>query len=70
MLIRKDEEARMCVTINTQKDLLQYTHLPFEMSSAPAIFQGTMDSLLQGIPQVYIYLDDILVTGKSTEEHL
>ena len=36
----------------------------------PAIFQRTMDNLLQGIPQVCVYLDDILVTGKSTEEHL
>ena len=29
-----------------------------------------MDNLLQGIPRVCVYLDDILVTGKSTEKHL
>lgn len=65
-----DETARKYVTINTQKGLFQYTRLPFGVSSAPAIFQRTMDNLLQGIPQVCVYLDDILVTGKSTEEHL
>ena len=65
-----DEAARKYVTINTQKGLFQYTRLPFGVSSAPAIFQRTMDNLLQGIPQVCVYLDDILVTGKSTEEHL
>ena len=64
-----DETARKYVTINTQKGLFQYTRLPFGVSSAPAIFQRTMDNLLQGIPQVCVYLDDILVTGKSTEEH-
>ena len=29
-----------------------------------------MDSLLKGIPAVVVYLDDILVTGPSEEEHL
>ena len=65
-----EETARKYVTINTQKGLFQYTCLPFGVSSAPAIFQRIMDNLLQGIPQVCVYFDDILVTGKSTEEHL
>ena len=65
-----EETARKYVTINTQKGLFQYTGLPFEVSSAPAIFQRIIDNLLQGIPQVCVYLDDILVTGKSTEGHL
>ena len=29
-----------------------------------------MDSILQGIPQVLRYLDDILITGASKEEHM
>ena len=29
-----------------------------------------MDSLLQGIPQTCVYLDDILITGNTVEEHL
>ena len=65
-----DEAARKSVTINIQKDLVQYTCLSFGVSLAPAIFQRTMDNLLQGIPQVCVYLDHILVTGKSTKEHL
>ena len=40
------------------------------MASAPAIFQRTMDSLLQGIPHVAAYLDDILITGEDDQEHL
>ena len=65
-----EEKSRELVTINTHKGLYQYTRLPFEVASAPALFQQAMDHILQGIPNVICYLDDILVTGKSPEEHL
>ena len=65
-----DEESRKFTTINTQRGLFQYKRLPFGVSPAPAIFQRTMDSLLQGIPQTCVYLDDILITGTTVEEHL
>ena len=29
-----------------------------------------METLLQGIPHVSIYLDDILITGTSEDDHL
>ncbi|CAG2226124.1 unnamed protein product [Mytilus edulis] len=47
-----DEESRTYVTINTHKGLYQYNCLPFGVSSAPGIFQRTMENLLQGIPKV------------------
>jgi len=65
-----DEESRKYVTINTPKGLYQYTRLPFGIASAPAIFQRTMDTLLQGIEGVACYIDDIIVTGKMAKEHL
>ena len=64
-----DEESRKYVTINTFKGLYQYSRLPFGIASAPAIFQRTMDSILQGIRGVACYINDI-ITGKSDEEHL
>ena len=64
------DEAKELTTINTHKGLNQYNRLPFGVSSAPAIFQRTMDSLLQGLPNVCVYLDDLLITGQSDEEHL
>ena len=44
--------------------------LKFGIASAPAIFQRTMDTLLQGMEGVMCYIDDILVTDKSQDEHL
>ena len=64
------EESKKLVVINTHKGLFRYTRLPFGISSAPAIFQRVMETILQGIPKVVVYLDDILVAGDSEEEHL
>ena len=65
-----DEPSKKLVVINIPRGLFQYNGLPFGIPSAPGIFQRVMDSLLQGIPGVIVYLDDILVTGPSDREHL
>ena len=65
-----DDVSRNLVTINTHRGLYRYTRLPFGIASAPAIFQKTMDSILQGMEGVACFLDYILVTGSSEEEHL
>eukprot|EP00057_Strongylocentrotus_purpuratus_P013236 XP_011667710.1 PREDICTED: uncharacterized protein K02A2.6-like [Strongylocentrotus purpuratus] len=64
------EKSRELVTINTHRRLFRYKRLPFDISTAPSVFQRTMESLLAGIPGVAVYLDDLLITGESTEEHL
>lgn len=65
-----EEESKEYVTISTHRGLYRYNRLPFGVSSAPAIFQGTMESLLAGIPNVSVYIDDLLVSGSMEEEHL
>ena len=65
-----EEGSRKFTTINTHKGLYQYNRLPFGVSSAPGIFQRTMENLLQGIPQVVVRIDDILVSGKDDPDHL
>ena len=65
-----DTDSKQFVVINTHKGLFRYTRLPFGISAAPGIFQRVMDNILQGIPGVVVYLDDILVTAPTVEEHL
>ena len=65
-----DEGSRELVTINTHRGLFQYTRMPFGVSAAPAIFQRTIESLLADIPQAVAFLDDVLVTGHTEEEHI
>lgn len=65
-----DEESKQYVTINTHKGLFKYNRLAFGVASSPGIFQRTMDNLFQNLPHVAVYLDDILVTGSTEEEHL
>ena len=65
-----DSQSKQLVAINTHKGLYCYNRLPFGISVAPSIFQRTMENVLQGIPNTCIYLDDVLVTGKTPESHL
>ena len=64
------ENSKELLTINTHKGLYRYNRLPYGVASAPGIFQRTMEGLLRGIPSTGVLLDNILITGPSTEEHL
>ena len=65
-----DKNSRKYVTINTHRGLFTYTRLPYGVAAAPSIFQRVMDSMFQGMPNVLVYLDDILVSGTTRDEHL
>ena len=68
--IRLDDDSKKFVVVNTHKGLFCYNRLPFGVSSAPGIFQRVMECLLKDIPGVVVYLDDVLLTGPSVNEHL
>ena len=65
-----DEESMKLLTINTHKGLYQFTRLLFGVASSPAIWQRTIDQILQGLEGVQCILDDMIVTGKTEQEHL
>ena len=69
-LVLNEQSKQQFTTINTHRGLYQYTRLPFGISCAPAVFQRTMDNLLKVIKHVSVYIDDIVVTGITEEEHL
>ena len=64
------EESSELVTVNTHRGLFRYQQFPFSISASPAIFQPTMESLLQTISKVYVYIDDVLVTCCTEKEHV
>ena len=64
------DKSKQYVVINAQKGLFCYTYLPFGVSSAPGIFQRVMENVLQGIPNVIVYLDDILLSSPTESDHL
>ena len=68
--LKLDEESKKFIVINTQKGLFQYNRLPFGVLAAPAIFQRTIEGVLRGIPNICIYLDNILITGKTNTDHI
>ena len=65
-----DDESKNFMVINTHKGLYQYTRMPFGISSAPVNFQQVMDIILQGLPNVLCYLDDIVITGATDQQHI
>ena len=62
-----EPESRKFVTISTPRGFYQYHRLPFGVASAPAVLQQTMERVLQGIPHVVVYIDDILLTRMHNE---
>ena len=68
--VELDDDSKELLVINTHKGLFRFNRLPFGVASAPSIFQKIMDQMLSGIDGTVCYLDDIIVTGKNTMDHL
>ena len=65
-----DVDSRSLTTINTHCGLFRYKRLCFGISSAPAIFQRTIEDVFKNVKNVVLYFDDLFVTGKDEAEHL
>ena len=68
--IELEDEAKKYLVINTHRGLYRFNRLPYGIASAPAIFQQIIEQVLPKLPKVVCYMDDILVTGSTHEEHL
>ena len=56
----------------TRKGLFQFRVMPFGLWNAPATFQRLMDNVMRGLQwkTCLVYLDDIIVFGKTFSETL
>ena len=56
----------------TSEGLYEFNVMPFGLCNGPATFQRLMDLLLAGIQwnSCLVYLDDIIVLGKTLDDHL
>ncbi|XGW09076.1 hypothetical protein V3C99_011411 [Haemonchus contortus] len=68
--IKVDDEAKGLLTINTHRGLHRYNRLPFDVKSAPSIFQQISDSMIYELEGCAAYLDDLMVTGRNIGEHV
>lgn len=65
-----DEASRKIMVVNTPVGLFEYQRLPYGIASATAIFQRYLEQLLNGIEGCGNYLDDIIISAPTTEQHL
>ena len=48
----------------------EYVKVPFRLAQAPAYFQELMTGILKDFPFATVYLDDIIIFSKTSQEHL
>eukprot|EP00117_Sycon_ciliatum_P032596 scpid32291/ scgid25245/ Transposon Ty3-G Gag-Pol polyprotein; Gag3-Pol3; Transposon Ty3-1 TYA-TYB polyprotein; Capsid protein; p24; Spacer peptide p3; Nucleocapsid protein p11; Ty3 protease; p16; Spacer peptide J; Reverse transcriptase/ribonuclease H; p55; Integrase p61; Integrase p58 len=63
------DESQHLTTFITPFGRYKFRRLPFGISSAPEIFQRKLMGILDGIPGVVVFMDDILIFGSSQEAH-
>ena len=67
-----EEEDRLKTAFCTTEGLFQFKVMPFGLCNVPATFQRLMDLVLSGLQwsQCLVYLDDVIVLGRTFEDHL
>ena len=70
--VEVSEQDRLKTAFSTREGLFEFKVMPFGLCNAPATFQRLMDMVLAGIKwsRCLVYLDDIIVMGKSFHHHL
>lgn len=67
--IRVSEKSSKLLAFNTPFGRYMYRRLPFGISSAPEVWERTACEIFEGIKGVEIIRDEVLVKGKTLEEH-
>lgn len=67
-----EENEKSKTAFVTRKGLFQFKVIPFGLTCAPAIFERLNETVLAGLQRdkCIVYLDDIIVIGKSFDKML
>lgn len=63
-----ERSSKLC-TIATPYGRYKFCRLPYGLTSSPEVYQKTIENIFTGINGILIYIDDILVYGKTKAEH-
>lgn len=63
------EESRDLTAFVTHSGLYRYLRCPYGLKSLPQCFQKVMETLLRGLQGIQVYLDDVVVYGRTRAEH-
>lgn len=66
-----EQKSRKYTAFSTNQGHFEFLQMPFGLKNAPATFQRMMNTALRGLigKICFVYLDDIIVFGKTMEEH-
>ena len=67
--IRLDEQSSKLTTFNTPYGRFRFLRLPFGLKSAGEVFHKKVAMVFENIEGVVTSMDDILICGKTREEH-
>ena len=63
------EESQELTTFITPFGRYCFKQFPFGISSGPEVFHREMTHILSGVPGVIVDTDDVLISGRSQQEH-
>ncbi|PIK50429.1 hypothetical protein BSL78_12668 [Apostichopus japonicus] len=56
--------------VTTPFGLFEFVRMPFGLRNAAQTFQRFIDQVTRGLPNCFVYIDDVLVASDTAEEHI
>ncbi|XP_026688729.1 uncharacterized protein K02A2.6-like isoform X1 [Diaphorina citri] len=67
--LKLDPESSKLTSFNTEFGVFSFNRMPFGICVASEVFQHALQNLLRDIPNIQIYIDDILIFAKDKVQH-
>lgn len=65
-----DDDSKGMTAFACASGLYQFRFMPFGIKTAPAVFTRLMRKLVEDLPNIYHYFDDVLIATETWEEHV